>query len=64
MHAHFLGFECQIPWGPNSAPPMEPRCGTLAAWLLLAGTSPQPPRALPVHRIMADPAAPLVNNVG
>jgi hypothetical protein len=37
--------------------PIEPRCGTLAALLLLAGTSPQQRRALPAHRITADSGA-------
>jgi hypothetical protein len=31
--------------------PIEPRCGALAALLLLAGMSPQRRRALPAHRI-------------
>jgi hypothetical protein len=33
--------------------PIEPRCGTQAALLLVAGTSQLPRRALPVHRIAA-----------
>jgi hypothetical protein len=45
MTAHFFGFERQIQFGPSATHPIEPRCGTLAALLLLAGMSPQ--RRLP-----------------
>jgi hypothetical protein len=41
MNARFLGFEYQIQFVPNATHPIEPCCGTLAALLLLAGTSPQ-----------------------
>jgi len=44
-------------WCDSAARPIEPRCGTLAALLLLAGTSPQRRRALPAHRIAAHSAA-------
>ena len=37
--------------------PIEPRYGTLAALLLLAGMSPQCRRALPAHRIAAHSGA-------
>ena len=39
--------------GESATHPSEPRCGALAALLLLAGTSPQPRRALPAHPIAA-----------
>jgi hypothetical protein len=39
--------------GESATHPIAPRCGTLAALLLVAGNS-QPPRcALPTHRITA-----------
>jgi hypothetical protein len=43
--------------GDSATHPIEPRCGTLAALLLLAGTSPQRRRALPAHRIAAHSGA-------
>jgi hypothetical protein len=39
--------------GESATHPIEPRCGALAALLLLAGTSPQRRLALPAHRITA-----------
>ena len=44
-HFHLLG--------ESATHPIEPRCGTLAALLLLAGRSPQRRCALPAHRIAA-----------
>ena len=41
----------------NATQPIEPRYGTLAALLLLVGTSPLRRRALPTHRIAAHSAA-------
>ena len=43
--------------GDNATHPIEPRYGTLAALLLLAGGSPQRRRALPAHRITAHSGA-------
>ena len=39
--------------GEIATHPIEPRCVTLAALLLLAGMSPQRRPALPAHRIAA-----------
>jgi hypothetical protein len=58
------GFECQIQFGPNATHPIEPRCGTLAALLLLAGTSPQRRHALPAHRRAAHSGASLGKYAG
>ena len=41
----------------SAAHPIEPRCGTLAALLRLAGMSPQRRCALPAHRIAAHSGA-------
>ena len=43
--------------GEGATHPIEPRCGTLAALLLLAGTCPQRRRALPAHRSAAHSGA-------
>jgi hypothetical protein len=43
--------------GDSATHPIEPRSGTLAALLLLAGTSPRRRRALPAHRITAHSGA-------
>jgi len=43
--------------GESATHPIEPRCGALAALLLLAGMSPQRRRALPAHRIAAHSGA-------
>jgi len=43
--------------GESATHPIEPRFGTLAASLLLAGMSPQRRRALPAHRIAAHSGA-------
>ena len=48
-----------VPTGPQAA---DTRCGTLAALLLLAGTRPQLPCALPAHRITAHSGASLVKD--
>jgi hypothetical protein len=64
MNACFGGFECQIQFVPNAAHPIEPRCGTLAALLLLVGISPPRRRVLPARRITAHSAAPLVKYAG
>ncbi len=48
-HPHLLG--------ESATHPIEPRCGTLAALLRLAGMSPQRCRALPAHRITAHSGA-------
>ncbi|MFM8900474.1 MAG: hypothetical protein ACKOF9_11090 [Burkholderiales bacterium] len=40
MNACFGGFEYQLQFVPNATHPIEPRYGTLAALLLLVGTSP------------------------
>jgi hypothetical protein len=65
MNAQFPDFECPIRWGPSATPPpMEPSCGNLAAMLLLAGTIPQRPRALPAHRITAHSGPSLVKHAG
>ena len=39
--------------GESATHPSEPRCGTLAALLRLAGRSPQRCHVLPAHRITA-----------
>ena len=39
--------------GGGATHPIELRCGTLAALLLVAGSSQPPCRALPTHRITA-----------
>ena len=64
MNAHFVCFEYQIQFGPSATHPIEPCCGTLAALLLLAGTSPQRRLALPAHRITAHSGASLVKYAG
>ena len=43
--------------GESATHPIEPRCGALAALLLLAGRSPRRRRALPAHRIAAHSGA-------
>ena len=43
--------------GESATHPIEPRCGTPAALLLLAGMSPPRRRALPAHRITAHSGA-------
>jgi hypothetical protein len=44
-------------FGESATHPIEPRCGALAALLLLAGMSPPRRRALPAHRIAAHSGA-------
>lgn len=43
--------------GENATRPIAPRCGTLAALLLVAGSSQPPRRALPAHPITAHSGA-------
>ena len=43
--------------GQSAMRPIQPRCRTLAALLLLAGKSPPRRRALPAHRITAHSGA-------
>jgi hypothetical protein len=43
--------------GESATHPIEPRRGTLATMLPLAGTSPQQRRAFPAHRIAAHSGA-------
>ena len=43
--------------GESATHPIQPRCGALAALLLLAGMRPPRRRALPAHRIAADSGA-------
>ena len=64
MNPPFLGFECQIQFVPSATHPIELCYGTLAALLLLAGTSPQRRLALPAHRITAHSGASLVKYPG
>ena len=64
MNAHLLGSEYKIQFVPSATHPIEPRCGTLAALLLLAGTRPQRRLALPAHRITAHSGASLVKYAG
>ena len=45
------------PLGESATQPIEPRCGTLSALLLLVGKSPLHRRALPSHRIAAHSTA-------
>ncbi|MFM2450927.1 MAG: hypothetical protein RIS44_3377, partial [Pseudomonadota bacterium] len=52
-HIEFSTHEHPLKLGESATRPIEQRCGTLAALLLLAGTSPQRRRALPAHRIAA-----------
>jgi hypothetical protein len=44
-------------FGDNATHPIEPRCGALAALLLLAGISPQRRCALPAPRSLAHSGA-------
>jgi len=53
MNAEFPSHDNLHLVGDTATHPIEPRYGTLAALLLLAGTSPQRRRALPAHRIAA-----------
>ncbi len=48
-HLHLLG--------DSATHPIEPRCGALAALLLVAGKGPLPRRALPAPRIAAHSGA-------
>ena len=58
MKPDFCGHDRVHLLGESATHPIEPRCGTLAALLLLAGMSPQRRRALPAHRIAAHSGAP------
>jgi hypothetical protein len=55
MNIEFSSHEDQL--GESATRPIEQRCATLAALLLLAGTSPQRRHALPAHRIAAHSGA-------
>jgi hypothetical protein len=50
MDTKFVDHEDVHPLGESATHPIELRCGTLAALLLLAGMSPPRRRALPAHR--------------
>ena len=60
----FLASNAKSYFVPSATHPIEPCCGTLAALLLLAGTSPQRRHALPAHRITAHSGASLVKYAG
>ena len=64
MNADLLGFECQIQFVPTATHPIELCCCTLAALLLLAGTSPHRRLFLPAHRITAHSVVSLVKYTG
>ena len=51
MKAHIPAHDIHHLVGESATHPSEPRCGALAALLLLAGMSPLHRRALPAHRI-------------
>jgi len=53
MRAGFWAHDPHHLVGDNATHPRGPRCGALAALLLLAGWSPPRRLALPVHRITA-----------
>jgi hypothetical protein len=53
IHAHEVDHRS----GESATHPAEPRYGTLAALLVVVGIEPTPPRALPAHRIAAQPGA-------
>jgi hypothetical protein len=53
MNIEYFSDELHHLSGESATHPIERRCGTLAALLLLAGTSPQRRRALPAHRTAA-----------
>ena len=57
MKPDFCGHDRVHLLGESATHPIEPRCGTLAALLLLAGMSPQRRRALPSHCIAAHSGA-------
>ena len=57
MKPDFCGHDRVHLLGESATHPIEPRCGTLAALLLLAGMSPQRRRALPSRRIAAHSGA-------
>ncbi len=57
MNIDFFPHDQRHPLGECATRPIEPRYGTLAALLLLAGISPQRRRALPAHRIAAHSGA-------
>ena len=57
MNAHFSAHASHHLMGATATHPIEQRCVTLAALLLLAGKSPPPRRALPAHRIAAHSGA-------
>ena len=53
MNADVRNHDQHHRMGYSATRPIRPRCGALAALLLLAGTSPQRRRALPAHPIAA-----------
>jgi len=57
MNAEIFSHDDHHRLGDSATHPIEPRCGTLAALLLLAGMSPQRRRALPARRITAHSGA-------
>ena len=57
MDASFRTHDHVYQLADSATHPSEPRYGALAALLLLAGRSPQRRRALPAHRIAAQPGA-------
>ncbi|MET7014634.1 hypothetical protein [Uliginosibacterium flavum] len=51
MDTKFRSYGSRRHLGESATRPIEPRCCTLAALLLLAGKGPLRRRALPTHRI-------------
>ena len=64
MNAHFPWFERQSQTVPTATRPIESCCDTLAALLLLVGTSPQRRRALLARRITAHSGTSLMKYAG
>ena len=57
MHTEISTHDHRHRLGQSATHPIQPRCGTLAALLLVAGMSPPRRRALPAHRTTADSGA-------
>ncbi|MBA4261469.1 MAG: hypothetical protein C0443_05465 [Comamonadaceae bacterium] len=57
MNTEFFGYAEHPLLGESATHPIEPRCGALAALLLLAAMRPQRRRALPAPRIAAHSGA-------
>ena len=53
MYIEFSTYDCIYRFGERATHPIAPRYGTLAALLLLVGTSSLRRRVLPAHRIAA-----------